>query len=51
MSRKHDAIKVLARLPEEQKAWIKEQADRNMTSQNAEIVRSIRFRMESEQRA
>jgi|BarGraIncu00222A_1022003.scaffolds.fasta_scaffold350380_1 hypothetical protein len=49
MSRKSEAVRVMARLPQEQKLWIEEQAERNFTSQNAEIVRSIRSRMESQQ--
>jgi hypothetical protein len=47
MSRKSEAVRVMARLPQEQKLWIEEQAERNFTSQNAEIVRAIRSRMES----
>jgi uncharacterized protein (DUF1778 family) len=46
MSRKRDAIRVMLRLPPEQKTFIEEQADLNLTSMNAEIVRSIRLRME-----
>jgi hypothetical protein len=51
MSRKSEAARVMARLPQEQKLWIEEQAERNFTSQNAEIVRAIRSHMESERRA
>jgi hypothetical protein len=47
--RKREAVKVTAHLPPEQKFWIEEQAQRNLSSQNSEIVRAIRFRMESEQ--
>lgn len=36
------------RLPADLKAWIAEQADRNGASQNAEIVRTIRERMDRE---
>lgn len=36
------------RLPADLKAWIAEQAARNGASQNAEIVRTIRERMDRE---
>lgn len=49
MSRKSEAVRVMARLPQEQKLWIEQQAERNLTSQNAEIVRAIRLRMDAEQ--
>ena len=49
MSRKRDVIRVMLRLPPEQKMFIEQQAELNLTSMNAEIVRSIRSRMESEQ--
>jgi hypothetical protein len=39
----------MARLPRDQKDWLEQQAIKNLTSLNAEIVRSIRFRQESEQ--
>jgi hypothetical protein len=42
-------VKVTTHLPPEQKSWIERQAAKNFTSLNAEIVRSIRCRMESEQ--
>ena len=48
---KREAIKVTAHLPPAQMSWIKEQAERNLSSQNSEIVRSIRLRMEREQSA
>ena len=34
------------RLPDELKAWVKDQADRNGASQNSEVVRAIRCAME-----
>lgn len=34
------------RLPDDLKAWISEQADKNASSQNSEVIRSIRERME-----
>lgn len=36
------------RLPDDAKSWIKEQAEANASSQNSEVVRSIRERMERE---
>jgi hypothetical protein len=45
------AVKVLVRVPQELKSWLEREAARNLSSQNSEIVRSIRARMESEQRA
>jgi hypothetical protein len=46
---KREAVKVTAHLPPDQKSWIERQAAQNFTSLNAEIVRAIRFRMETEQ--
>lgn len=34
------------RLPDELKDWIEDQAERNGASQNSEVIRSIRERME-----
>lgn len=36
------------RLPHDAKSWIEEQAAANASSQNSEVVRSIRERMERE---
>lgn len=41
-----DRKPVQLRLPNELKAWIAAQADRNASSQNSEIVRAVRERME-----
>jgi hypothetical protein len=46
---KREAVKVTAHLPPEQKSWIEQEAQRNLSSINSEIVRSIRLRMEREQ--
>jgi Arc-like DNA binding domain len=46
-----EAERLALRLPPEEKAYIAAQAIENMTSMNAEIVRSIRFRRESESQA
>jgi hypothetical protein len=43
-------IKVLARITPEQKAWLEREAERNLSSQNSEIVRSLRYRMEAAER-
>jgi deoxyribose-phosphate aldolase len=40
---------IVVRMPADVKAWIEAQAQRNGASQNSEIVRSIRARMDSEQ--
>jgi Arc/MetJ-type ribon-helix-helix transcriptional regulator len=37
------------RLPLEMKEWIEREAERNYVSQNSEIIRAIRSRMDSEQ--
>lgn len=41
-----DWPKLMLRLPPEIKVWIEEQATKHATSQNSEIVRSVRERME-----
>jgi hypothetical protein len=40
---------VLVRLPHDVKAWIQREASHNGASQNSEIIRSIRARMETHQ--
>jgi hypothetical protein len=42
---------MLIRVPVDVKAWLEAEARRNLSSQSSEIIRSIRARMESEQRA
>ena len=49
MTLKNEAPKILLRLPHELKNWIEQKAQENWTSQNAEVIRAIRSRMESEQ--
>lgn len=39
------------RLPTDLKAWIAAQADKNASSQNSEIVRAVRERMERTEEA
>lgn len=50
MIHKSDAQRVLVRLPQDVKAFLDREAERNFASRNSEIVRSIRVRMETEQR-
>jgi hypothetical protein len=49
MIRKAEAERVLVRLPKELKVWIQGEAARNGASQNSEIIRSIRARMDGQQ--
>jgi hypothetical protein len=48
---KQQAIKVMARIPQDMKSWLEQEAERNWTSQNAEVIRAIRSRMDQEQPA
>jgi hypothetical protein len=50
MARKPEFSAVLVRLPKTMKIWIEEQAERNGASQNSEIVRSIRARMDADEK-
>jgi hypothetical protein len=50
MIRKEEAERVLVRLPKDVKSWIEREAAHNGASQNSEIIRSIRTRMDTEQR-
>jgi hypothetical protein len=47
---KQQSVRIPLRLPPDMKSWLEQEAERNFTSQNAEIVRAIRSRMEAEQR-
>ena len=38
--------KILIRLPDDVKVWLQEQSEKNFSSQNSEIVRAIRERMD-----
>jgi hypothetical protein len=42
---------ILVRLPVDMKIWLEMEATRNCASQNSEIVRTIRARMDGEQKA
>jgi hypothetical protein len=48
MVRKPKTTNILVRLPIDVKQWLEEQAARSLASQNSEIVRSIRARMDAE---
>jgi hypothetical protein len=50
MISKEQTKAVLLRLPLDVKAWIEQEAARTLASQNSEIIRSIRARMDTEQR-
>jgi hypothetical protein len=49
MVRKGETKAVLLRLPNDVKAWIEKEAERTLASQNSEILRCIRARMDIEQ--
>ena len=44
-----EETKVLLRLPKDVKAWVEKEAARTLASQNSEILRCIRARMDAEQ--
>jgi hypothetical protein len=46
MVRKQEARSLLLRLPKDVKAWLESEAAYNGASQNSEIIRSLRARME-----
>jgi predicted HicB family RNase H-like nuclease len=46
MAVENEVVKLMLRLPPDLKAWVAEQASKNGCSQNSEIVRSVRERME-----
>jgi hypothetical protein len=49
MAHKEETTTLLLRLPKDVKAWIEHEASRNLASQNSEILRCIRARMDIEQ--
>jgi hypothetical protein len=51
MSRRPITAPILVRLPVAMKIWLEIEAARNGASQNSEIVRTIRARMDGEQKA
>jgi hypothetical protein len=48
MAHKAETITVLLRLPTDVKDWVEKEAARTLASQNSEIIRAIRARMDSE---
>jgi hypothetical protein len=48
MIRKQETTSLLLRLPRDVKAWLESEAAYNGASQNSEIIRSIRARMEKQ---
>jgi hypothetical protein len=50
MAKRSDVAEMQVRLPPDVKGWLKQEAARNGASQNSEIIRSIRARMDSENR-
>jgi hypothetical protein len=45
---KRETVPVLVRLPVDVKRWLEREAARNSASQNSELVRSVRLRMNGE---
>jgi hypothetical protein len=48
MAKRSDLAEMVIRIPLDVKGWIEREAERNCASQNSEIIRSIRARMEIE---
>ena len=48
MNTKENTEKIMVRLPPDAKLWLTKQARKNASSQNSEIVRAVRERMERE---
>jgi hypothetical protein len=51
MEKISDRAEMVVRLPRDIKHWLEREAAENASSQNSEIVRALRQRMEAEQRA
>jgi hypothetical protein len=49
MAHKAETTTVLIRLPLDVKRWLEKEAERTLASQNSEIIRSLRARMDAEQ--
>jgi hypothetical protein len=49
MHKRTDRAEMVVRMPQDVKGWLEKEAARTGASQNSEIVRSIRSRMESQQ--
>jgi hypothetical protein len=46
MAKRVDVAEMVIRVPREMKSWLEREAERNCASQNSEVVRSIRLRMD-----
>jgi hypothetical protein len=51
MQKGNDRPQFVVRLPKDVKEWLEKEAARTMASQNSEIVRALRARMEQLERA
>jgi hypothetical protein len=51
MHKRTDRAEMVVRMPQDVKGWLEKEAARTGASQNSEIVRCLRARMEAEQRA
>jgi hypothetical protein len=50
MAKRSDTAEMVARLPLDVKRWLEQEAARNGASQNSEIIRALRIRMDLENR-
>jgi hypothetical protein len=50
MKQPDDVSKLLVRLPGDMRQWLQLEAERNVSSQNIEVIRSVRIRMDQERR-
>jgi hypothetical protein len=48
MAKRSDVAEMQVRLPPDVKGWLEQEAARNWTSQNSEIIRAVRSRMDTE---
>jgi hypothetical protein len=51
MSDPDKPFEMVVRIPADVKEWLRDEAKRNLSSQASEVVRSLRARMQAEQRA
>jgi Arc-like DNA binding domain len=45
MAKRSDVAEMQVRLPPDVKGWLEQEAERNWTSQNSEIIRAVRTMM------
>jgi hypothetical protein len=50
MAKFADRAEMIIRLPRDVKGWLEKEAARTLASQNSEIIRALRARMDAEQR-